>query len=239
MENHYIKTNRAFTIIRKYGWLFTVIVAFGGLYEPKLGLLVIFIMIGLTVTSFFDGRYWCGNICPHGSLFDTIMMQTSRNRKIPEILKSKKFILGFFVFFMVNFTRKVLAVSKLWGAYNFFDKLGFVFVTTYLMVLVVGGAAAFIITPRTWCQFCPMGTMQKLSYKLGNLTGITRKTEKRVTISNQDKCISCRKCSKVCPFQLTPYLGFNKNNQFDNIECIKCSTCVQNCPLNLLTLENQ
>ncbi len=63
MSNKYIKTNRAFTTLRKYAWLFTVLVALGGLWEPKLGLLVILIMAGLTVTSFFKGRYWCGNVC--------------------------------------------------------------------------------------------------------------------------------------------------------------------------------
>ncbi|HAE91579.1 MAG TPA: 4Fe-4S ferredoxin, partial [Tissierella sp.] len=38
MSNQYIKTNRTFTVIRKYGWLFTLLVAIGGLWEPKLGL---------------------------------------------------------------------------------------------------------------------------------------------------------------------------------------------------------
>ena len=83
----YIKTNRTFTAIRKYGWLFTLLVAIGGLFEPKLGLLVIFIMAGLMTTSFFSGRYWCSNICPHGSLFDTLLLSISRNSKIPEFLK--------------------------------------------------------------------------------------------------------------------------------------------------------
>ena len=90
------------------------------------------------------------------------------------------------------------------GTFDFMDKLGFVFVSTYLMVLIVGSILAVFITPRTWCQFCPMGTMQKLSYKLGKFARVADKTERYVTISNLDKCIKCGKCSKVCPFQLTP-----------------------------------
>ena len=159
MGTQYIKTNRAFTAIRKYAWLFTILVAIGGLIEPKLGLFVIFIMAGLMITAFFSGRYWCGNICPHGSLFDSLL-PISSNMAIPKILKSKYFILGFFVFFMFNFSRRILNVVNQWGSFDFLDKLGFVFVTTYLMVLIVGGALAVFITPRTWCQFCPMGTMQ-------------------------------------------------------------------------------
>lgn len=239
MENYYIKTNRTFTNIRKYAWFFTVLVAIGGLWEPKLGLLVIFIMAGLTTTSFFTGRYWCGNFCPHGSLFDRITMPISLNKKIPQFLKSKFMVTGFFLFFMYNFSRKVINVSKFWGTYDFFDKLGFVFVTTYLMVLVTGGLFAILVNPRTWCQFCPMGTIQKLSHALGRAVGVANKAEKKVTIENLDKCHACGKCSRVCPFQLTPYLEFGENNQFNDINCIKCATCVENCPANILSLRTE
>ena len=52
MENQFIKKNRTFTFVRKYGWLITVLIAIGGLWQPKLGLLVLFIMSGLMITSF-------------------------------------------------------------------------------------------------------------------------------------------------------------------------------------------
>ena len=102
-KNFFIKTNRAFTSIRRYGWLFTLLVALGGLWLPRLGLLVILIMVALTISSFFTGRYWCGNICPHGSLFDVVLMPLSKNRKIPAWLYSKAMITVFFIFFMFNF----------------------------------------------------------------------------------------------------------------------------------------
>ena len=70
MATYNIKTARTFTVIRQYAFLFTLTVAIGGLYYPKLGLSVIPVMIGLLLFSFFKGRYWCGNICAHGSLFD-------------------------------------------------------------------------------------------------------------------------------------------------------------------------
>lgn len=237
MKNQYIKTNRTFTFIRKYAWIITLLVALGGLWIPKLGLIVLFIMAGLIITSFFTGRYWCGNFCPHGSLFDRLMLPVSKNKKIPDFLKSKPMIIGFFAFFMFNFSRKMIKVFKLWGNLDFLDKLGLLFVNTYLMVLITGGLLAIFVNPRTWCQFCPMGSMQKLSYKLGSTLGVNKKTDVKLTISDPDKCLKCGKCAKVCPFQLTPYLEFSKNNQFDNIDCIKCSTCINNCPLGILSLE--
>lgn len=236
---NYLKVNRAFTAVRKFGWLFTVLVAIGGLWQHKLGLLVILIMAALTITAFFTGRYWCGNFCPHGSLFDVILQPLSRNKKIPSFFYSKAMIVGFFIFFMFNFSRKVLNVFQLWGQMIFIDRLGFVFVSTYLLVLIIGGLLAVLITPRSWCQFCPMGSMQKVAYKLGQSLGITPKTDRKVTIANKAQCISCGRCARVCPFQLTPYREFSKKNQFDHVDCIKCSTCVANCPLGILSLETE
>lgn len=239
VKNYYIKTNRNFGFIRNYAWIITVLIAIVGQWQPKLGLIVLFIMAGLTITSFFNGRYWCGNFCPHGSLFDKIILPISKNKKIPKIFKKKMTIIGFFIFFMFNFSMRIIKVLKLWGTYSVVGKIGYIFVNTYLMVLIVGGILAIFINSRTWCQFCPMGTMQKLSYKLGKTLGVAKKTEQKIIISNKDKCVSCGKCAKVCPFQLTPYLEFSEENKFDNIDCIKCSTCVVNCPLKILELESK
>lgn len=232
----YIKTNRTFSKLRKYGWIFTVLIAIGGQWVPKLGLLVLLVMLGLTVTSLFKGRYWCGNVCPHGSLFDSLL-PLSKNKKIPKVLKSKALIVGFILFFMINLANKIVNISSYWGTFDFLDKLGLIFSNTYLMVMIVGGLLSVFVTPRTWCQFCPMGTMQKASSFIGNKLGISKKTNKMVTIESIDKCISCGKCEKVCPFQLSPYKNFNENNQFDDVNCIKCSTCIVSCPKKILSLE--
>ena len=77
-----IKANRTFTAWRKYGWILTFLIAFGGLFEHKLGLLVPFgVMLGLMITSLFDGRFWCGNVCPHGCWFDSILLRYSKNKE--------------------------------------------------------------------------------------------------------------------------------------------------------------
>lgn len=221
----------------KYSWIFTLLIAIGGLWKPKLGILVIFVMLGLTITSLFNGKYWCGNVCPHGSFFDKFIHPISKNKKIPKFIKSKYFILAFFTFFIFNFSKKAINAFSFWGSYDFLDKLGLVFVTTYITVLTIGSFLGIFITPRTWCQFCPMGTMQNVTNSVSTKLGINKTTNKKVTINNIDQCKNCGLCSKSCPIQLEPHKNWDSNMQFSNPNCIKCSACVQSCPFNILEIK--
>ena len=234
-----IKADRAFNLVRKYSFFFTLLVAVGGQFEPKLGLLVIPVIIGLILFSFFKGRFWCGNICAHGSLFDSLLLPFSRNSRIPGFFKWKVVSILFFAWFGFRLTSRFVRIAGLYGTMAFWDKIGFVFVSSYVMVTVLGGILGLFLSPRTWCSFCPMGVMQKASYSLGKKINVTKITDEKVTISDKNQCHKCSKCARVCPMQLTPYENFNGNNQFESINCLKCSTCVAHCPAQILTITNE
>ena len=242
MENieslYYIETNRAFTLLRKYAWIFTLTVAVGGLWFPKLGLFVLPVIAGLSLTAFFKGRYWCGNICPHGSLFDSVLLQFSKNKEIPKFFKSKFLRIAFFLFFSFQIGRKMVNVVNIYGQAPFWDKLGFIFVASYLMVTILGGITSIFYSPRTWCQFCPMGSIQQMSYKAGKSLGVNSDTDAKVTIESTELCHECGMCARVCPMQLEPYLEWNQDGQLDNEKCIRCNTCVENCPAGILEIKN-
>ncbi len=239
MANYYLKTNRVFTPVRKYAWLFVPFVAFGGLWYPKLGLLIIPLMLTLMVMSFLKGKYWCGNICPHGSLFDYIILPISMNKKIPSFMKSKKTMAVFFTWFMYMMISRTIKAFEAFGTASFLDRLGYVFIFNYLIVTILGTLLAVLVNSRSWCSFCPMGTIELLLYKLGKMLGLNKKTDLKITSSDPGKCISCGKCSKVCPMQLAPYKNISENNQFQDAACIKCSTCVVNCPVKILSLQRE
>lgn len=239
MEKYHIKTNRTFTAIRKYGFIFTLTVAFLGLWFPLLGLLVIPVMIGLMLYSFFKGRYWCGNICAHGSLYDSVLIKFSRNTQIPKLFRSKILGVSFFAFFMFMISRRFIKAAALYGTSMFFEKVGLIFVFSYIMVTIVGGTLSLVFAPRTWCNFCPMGTIQKLSYRFGKKLGVAKVTDEKVTVAHKSMCHQCGKCARVCPMQLQPYQQFSDSNQFDDEACIRCLTCVENCPAKILTLNNE
>lgn len=232
------KVNRVFTPIKKYAWLLVLLIAGGGMFVPKLGLLLIPIMITLIGISLFRGKYWCGNLCPHASLFDFVMLPFAPLKKIPDFFKSVYWRGAFFLFFMAMFTRKLVNVIGFYGDYDFLDKLGTIFSFNYLLPTVIGITLGLFINPRTWCTFCPMGTMQALSYKFGKVLKINQKTDLKIVMHDQDKCRECGICAMVCPMQLAPYQEVDGNGVFNNEACIKCSVCVSSCPVKILALEN-
>lgn len=234
----YIKTERTFTRLRKYAWLFLLIAPLGAWWFPVIGLSIIPLMLALTVLAFFNGKYWCGNICPHGSLFDGLILSVSKNRRIPKLLKNRWFAGAVFTWFMVMLGLRLYKVLALWGDTTFAERLGYIFTMNYTIVTVVGIVLAITIAPRSWCSFCPMGTMEKLSYKLGKFLKLNSATDCKVSVAHEEMCHQCGKCSRVCPVQLTPYLEFDENGQFSNENCIRCETCVNNCPANILTVKN-
>jgi len=235
----FIKTNRIFTSFKKYSWILVPTIAFGGLFFPKLGLLLIPIMIALLTLGFFKGKYWCGNLCPHGSLFDSLVLQLSPNKKIGAFFRLTPLKLAFFAFYMTMFAMRLVKVSSFWGSMMYLDKLGFVFAVNYLVPTTIGIVLALFNNPRSWCSFCPMGTMEQLAYKLGKLTGWNKSTDRKVSVAAAELCHKCAKCARVCPMQLLPYQEFSAANQFSNENCIRCGTCVANCPAGILTMANE
>ena len=234
----YLKTNRVFNNFKKISWSIVPVIAIGGLFYPKLGLLLIPIMLTIMTLGFFKGKYWCGNLCPHGSLFDSILLPLSPNKKIPGLITSTTLKVLFFLWYMGMFTWRVVKVSQMWGTLTFYDKLGFVFTMNYLVPTIIGTTLALVVNPRSWCNFCPMGTIEQLFYKLGKATGLNKKTDEKVTTAAPELCHKCGKCARVCPMQLKPYLEFSPANQLDNENCIRCTTCIANCPAGILSLAN-
>ena len=41
-------------------------------FFPVAGLLALICMIGPVLTSIYKGRWWCGNVCPRGNMYDRL-----------------------------------------------------------------------------------------------------------------------------------------------------------------------
>jgi polyferredoxin len=162
----------------------------------------------------FRGRWFCGNLCPRGSLVDFWVSRISKKKRIPGTLQSLWIRLPIF-FLLMGFL--VYRITSIIGGQNTFEKIGMVFVTMCFVTTAIAVLLGSFLSPRTWCSFCPMGTVQRL---LGG---------KRYQLKlMEEKCIKCNKCEKVCPMQLK--IRENETKP----DCIKCGRCISACPKGAL-----
>lgn len=199
--------------IQKYMyWLLLVFLAVGFFYPP-IGLIAIICMVAPVSVAFYKGRFWCGNFCPRGSFYDHVLAKISPKKSIPPIFKSSGLRVFMVLFIITVFSIQIYAT---WGDLY---AMGTVFVRLILITTLVGIILGIFYNQRTWCAFCPMGT----------LASWISSSKKNMTLMVSDACVKCKRCEKVCPMQLKPYTAKGKAEGFDHSDCLKCGRCVANC----------
>ena len=209
---------------RQVQWLLLPIVivtiALGWKY-PFLGYSVPIVMLtGMTMGA-FKGRYICGKYCPRGGFADRLVSMISPKKPISQFLMGMQFRLIIFAALMSFLTFRMInkPVPLDWASH-----IGKVFwfmcvVTTSIDVLL-----GLAIHQRTWCAFCPIGTVGHLAGKGKFLFQI-----------DKDKCKECMICEKACPMTLE-IVKFKPVGKLINPDCIKCGECVGACPTRALSL---
>jgi polyferredoxin len=91
-----------------------------------------------------------------------------------------------------------------------------IFVTT-----VVGVILSLVYNRRTWCAFCPMGTLASLVSRFG-----ARRGTRLLNVSSS--CVSCSLCQKKCPVGIAPHA--HKGDSLAHPDCIQCGICAATCP---------
>ena len=154
-----------------------------------LGLLCFFIPLIISIALGTKG--YCNRYCGRGQLFGLLggRFGLSRNKDIPKWMKSKGFRYGFLVFFFIMFFQMLWntwlvfsgaqdlkqVVTLLWTfklpwnwAYHgtLFHpgvaQFAFGFYSVMLTSTVLGLFTMVLFKPRSWCVYCPMGTMTQL-----------------------------------------------------------------------------
>lgn len=203
-------------------WILLVYLMVGYFY-PVIGFLALICMIAPVAFAMRKGRWWCGNACPRGNFYDKVLAKYSPHKPIPGFVRTN----GFRIFMVIFiFTMFGLQMYRAWGDWN---DMGQVFWTIILMTTIVGIVLSFVYAPRTWCSFCPMGTLSSwVTPGSENLPDNYR----RIFIN--ERCTTkCKLCSAVCPMQLTPYGSRNNPEGFLHPDCLKCGRCVKGCPLKV------
>lgn len=187
-----IKKKKTF---KDYMWILSVTylaLGFFNILFAWLGLLCFSIPLILSLTGY--GKTYCNTYCGRGQMLDLIgnKLNLSKNRDIPKFLRSKWFRYGFLTFFMTMFvvmlfntylvfngTKELKEVVKLiwtfkvpWAWTNtsivapWVSQFAFGFYSMMLTSTILGIITMLLFKPKSWCVYCPMGTMTQLISKV-------------------------------------------------------------------------
>lgn len=182
-----------------YLWIVSMtylVLGFFNILFAWIGLLCFF--IPLIISAVGGGKSYCNKYCGRGQIFDLLgnKFKLSRNRPMPRFMVSKWFRYGFLTFFMIMFANMIFAtylvfsnarglsevVTILWtfkvpwkwayfgGLENvWIAQFAFGFYSVMLTSTILGLVTMGLFKPRSWCVYCPMGTMTqaicKIKYK--------------------------------------------------------------------------
>ncbi|MCR4892776.1 MAG: 4Fe-4S binding protein [Lachnospiraceae bacterium] len=174
-----------------YLWIWTIIyfvLGFFNILFAWLGMLDF--MVPLLFAIFGGNKFFCHHLCGRSQLL-TIIPKTfdcSRQKPTPGWMASKPFRYGFLIFFMTMFgnilyqTWLVFSGATLKESIKLFwtfrlpwdwaytagtvpdwvAQYAFGFYSLMLTSALIGLILMVIFKPRTWCSFCPMGSMTQL-----------------------------------------------------------------------------
>ncbi len=187
---------------------------FSGVFEAA----VIHYAVAKIFGPLLFGRGWCGYACWTAMVLDLLPY------KEPQQPGKKQ--LGWIRYAL--FAGSLLFV----GALFVFDVAGkeqilrISFLAGNALYYAVGIALAFAFRDnRAFCKYiCPVTVFLKPTSYFSLL---------RVKC-DEEKCVSCGKCRKVCPMNVNP--SANSRKRENATECILCLRCVEECPKKALKL---
>lgn len=189
----------------------------------------------LLFLSIPGGRLFCAYLCPAGGLQECAFLVNDKQPK-RGWRNYVKYILWLIWIFAVIFCYvrhgKIVEIDFLFETENGIS------VSSIQSYIIYYGIVCLIFMPSALCgkrafchYFCWMAPFMALGTTLRkrlHLPGIHIKAKEK------GKCISCSRCSKVCPMGID-VVNEIKNGLIDNLECIQCGACIDNCPKNVLS----
>lgn len=179
---------------KDYMWIVSALYLTLGIFNilfAWLGLLCF--SIPLLISIFGGGKTYCNVYCGRGQMLDLMgnKLKMSRQKSIPHFLKTKAFRYGFLIFFMVMFGNMIFStylvfegtknmkevVTILWTfkmPWNWVNtsivqpwiaQFAFGFYSVMLTSTILGVITMILYKPKSWCGYCPMGTMTQMISK--------------------------------------------------------------------------
>lgn len=192
-----------------------------------------FYTIGLLgIFSLALGRFWCGWVCPFGTVQDLVTRIRSRSDvvSLPPIPWLKYLsLVGILIAAWIaaeTLFCKVCPSGSLFAAipHRIANGDKFDFGTFFYIHLVTLGVALilFVLFSRFWCRYlCPLGAI----FGAFNRISILKiKMDKHL-------CTNCEQCLKVCPANLSDVEQIGCSS-----DCIQCGKCIETCPVDAVCI---
>lgn len=170
-----------------------LILGFFNILFAWLGLICFVVPLLISIGK--GNKAYCNRYCGRGQLFDLLgnKLGLSRKKDIPAFLRSSWFRYGFLLFFLTMFGNMLFTtylvfsevhglreiVKILWTfkvpwsfAYHgtaispWMVQFAFGFYSVMLTSTILGLITMILYKPRSWCVYCPMGTMTQGICKL-------------------------------------------------------------------------
>ena len=178
-----------------YLWIFSTVYLILGFFNILFAWLgMICFITPLAISIIRGNKAYCNKYCGRGQLFSLLggRFGLSRKKAMPKWMRSPYFRYGFLAFFLTMFgimifnTYLVFAgaelkqvVTLLWTfklpwhwAYHgtiiapWVAQFAFGFYSVMLTSTLLGLITMILFKPRSWCVYCPMGTMTQMICKI-------------------------------------------------------------------------
>lgn len=198
-----------------------------------------FLMVSFLLMSLIFAKSFCSWVCVFGTLSEKlanfgefVFQRKIRMPKVPDIiLRGLKYVvLIVMAFFFIGMTAEELKYF-LDGDFNkvcdirMYDFFANISTLTIVIFSILIGLS--IVFRGFWCRYlCPMGALM-------NVMGLLSPNKIQ---RNTESCISCGKCSKVCP----SFIKVDTLTTVISDECSSCMKCIDVCPeKNTLVLKSR
>lgn len=178
-----------------YMWIVSItylVLGFFNILFAWLGMICFIVPLVMAIGG--KGKSYCNNYCGRGQLLNRLGNQykLSKGKDLPKFVRTNAFRYGFLIFFLTMFSNLIYitslvfkeqrsltkAITLLWTfklPWNWVNvsmvnpwvaQFAFGFFSLMLTSTILGVMTMRFYKPRSWCVYCPMGTMTHMISKI-------------------------------------------------------------------------